>query len=132
MSARSAKRAHRLGLVLLALVAGLLLGRAALAYYRNVSICLIPPHIVGPSERIEKVVRHYRAHPNVQHPGLGAMDPRDCCTVARNLPVEERVTFWSTLSGRQSQIVGTDVRGPAGNLLNVPTDTCGEVVVRED
>ena len=114
-------------------LAAALSGRAAVALNGGPSLCLLPLHLVTPAERFEKVARHFRAHPSGQHPELSRLDPHSCCRIAGNYQIEEPVTFWSILRGRQSHVVGTNVRSAiGGNLLNVATDLCGNVVLHRD
>ena len=104
----------------------LFVGRAVLAYNGGPSICLMPPNIVSTKERIENVVRHFREHPNIQHPDLSHMDPRTCCRIGDRSSTERPVTFWTVLTEGRGEVVATNVRGAiTGEPLNVLTDLCG-------
>jgi hypothetical protein len=130
------------------------MGRAALAYYADVSICFSPLKIVSYQDRIDAAVKHAKrleylewirypknylsdkkaalAYSEFSYQYLLSIDPKSCCKVLRRAIVNDRaITFKTTLLKDLSHGVDLGLKeDPAGLLFKLitPTNICGNVV----
>ena len=128
------------------------LGRAALSYYADVSICFSPLKIVSHQDRIDAAVRkaqdpkyltivrkgpfwhggrEERIYGEAAYRHFVTLDPRACCRVTRNAVVGEAgaITFASTLLHEMSHAVDMGIpKDPYNSHYYIPTNICGLAV----